>query len=114
MHNTENYSMNLPDYGDEADIAKLNANTVIIDDLIHGNRTMIAPAYDDTASYTPGDRVVYGGKYYKCTTATTGAWDASKWIRTTVGEDIEEVASAAPEIDYLTVQDGMICVRFEE
>ena len=48
----------------------------------------IAPEYDDTATYSVDDLVIYQGVLYKCTTAveTAEAWDATKWTGTTIAE----------------------------
>lgn len=52
--------------------------------------SLIANAYDDTATYAVGDYVMYGGKLYKCTTAVSTAEDfePTKWAQTTVMAEI--------------------------
>lgn len=39
----------------------------------------LANEYDASTSYAVGDYCSHEGTLYRCTTATTGAWDASKW-----------------------------------
>ena len=39
----------------------------------------IAEQYDPSASYAVGDYCSYEGKIYRCTAATTGTFDDSKW-----------------------------------
>lgn len=39
----------------------------------------IADEYDSSVSYTVGDYCSHEGHIYKCTAATTGTFDASKW-----------------------------------
>lgn len=39
----------------------------------------LAEEYDSSVSYAVGDYCSHEGTLYRCTTATTGTWDASKW-----------------------------------
>lgn len=39
----------------------------------------LANEYDASTSYAVGDYCSHEGTLYRCTTATTGTWDASKW-----------------------------------
>lgn len=39
--------------------------------------------YDSTRNYTVGQGVLYSGVLYRCTTNTTGAWNASHWTAVT-------------------------------
>ena len=52
--------------------------------------SLIADAYDDTATYAVGDYVMYGSKLYKCTTAVSTAetFDPTKWAATTIMAEI--------------------------
>ena len=45
-----------------------------------------APIYDNTTTYAVGDRVIYNGRLYRCTTAITTAedWDATHWTEASV------------------------------
>ena len=45
----------------------------------------IAREYDTATSYSAGDYCTYEGVFYKCRSATSGAWDASKWAAATIG-----------------------------
>jgi hypothetical protein len=104
MNYTPNYSMKLPGYGDNADIADLNENTTAIDGLIHDNRTMIAQAYSQLESYVVGDIVENEGKLYRCIGATSGNWDSAKWTRTTLGDEVEESgASTLADLDDVSL-----------
>ncbi len=48
--------------------------------------TLIAPAYDSTATYSIGDYVIYNNGLYKCSTtiSTAEAWTAAHWTQTTI------------------------------
>ena len=69
----------------------------------------IAPPFSSTASYSPGDYVTYGGIFYRCTTAHTGAWNASHFEATTVGEELQNANSNIG----LTIVNGAICQIIE-
>lgn len=108
MAATQNYSLPLPQLGEPADIRVLDQGTEMIDGIMHGNRTMIAPGWVSTETYNTGNRVVYLGEYYKCKEDNvTGAWDATKWDKLTVGEDIEGLgtggASALADLDDVEI-----------
>lgn len=109
MQYSTNYSLKKPQYGETADIADINDNTDEIDNLIHQNRTMIAPAFSSETAYSAGDPVVYLGEMYVFTAdKAAGAWDASVVEHTTAAE------MGGGDIDYLTVQNGMVCAIFEK
>ena len=111
MEYTTNFSLKKPIRGVDprANIDDLNDNADDIDTLIHQNRTMIGPAFDATKAYVTGDPVVYLGELYVFTAdKAAGAWDATKVEHTTAAE------MGGGEIDYLTVQNGMVCVVFNE
>lgn len=55
-----------------------------------GHEQSFAPDYDESESYDVGDLVMQYHGLYKCTAATTGTWDAGKWARTEVSEQLEE------------------------
>lgn len=109
MDYTTNFGMKLPKRGvDMVKVDDLNGNTEDIDTLIHQNRTMIGPAFDTTKAYVTGDPVVYLGELYVFTAdKAAGAWDASKVTQATASE------MGGSEIDYLTVQNGMVCAVYE-
>lgn len=56
-------------------------------DTSKANASIIADAFDSTASYAEGDYVMYNGGFYKCTTAHTGAWDANDFTQTLVSDE---------------------------
>lgn len=58
---------------------------------------MIADAYDTISFYYPDDFVIYDGVLYRCIANTSGAWDSTKWTRTTctsVAGDADQTAKA--------------------
>lgn len=89
MQYTENYQYRKPVIGvDDADIKDINFNSDKTDTLIYNTQISLAPAYDLNETYDTGDVVMYETLMYKCKADnTTGAWDASKWERTTAGEE---------------------------
>ena len=56
------------------------------------NLEAIAPAYDPGNSYMVGDYTSYQGKLYVCTVPTSGAWNASCWQVTSIGQALAENA----------------------
>lgn len=64
-----------------------------IQDILDLAELQLATPYNDTESYAVGDYCVRGSGFYRCTEATTGTWDASKWSAVTVG-DVLETANA--------------------
>lgn len=62
------------------------------------NLEAIAPAYDPGNSYMIDDYVSYQGKLYVCTVPTSGAWDASAWQVTSLGQALAENAYSNYEI----------------
>ena len=58
------------------------------EDTTKANKTTIAPEFDSTTSYSVGDLVYYQSILYKCTTAHTGAWNASHFTTTTVSNNL--------------------------
>ena len=71
--------------GDQGDPANLDA---------------VAPEFSDTTSYAVGDFVIYNDSLYKCTTAHTGAWNASDFRETTVAEELESGEEETAEYRY--------------
>ena len=83
---TDNYGLIEPTYAELADIDPLNGNFETIDEIMHASQVSLADAYDLTATYNTGDVVMYQYYMYKCKEdGVTGAWDATKWERTTAG-----------------------------
>lgn len=89
MQYTENYQFRKPIIGvDDADVKDINFNSDRADTLIHNTQISLAPAYDLNETYNTGDVVMYETLMYKCKEDNvTGAWNASKWERTTAGEE---------------------------
>ena len=58
-------------------------------------RNAIADEYDSTSTYSVGDYCIYGGMYYRCTTAVTTAesFDSTKWTATQVGDELSNKAN---------------------
>lgn len=86
---TENYQFRKPIIGvDIADVKDVNFNSDKLDALLYNTQISLAPAYDLLETYNTGDIVMYETLMYKCKEDNvTGAWDASKWKRTTAGEE---------------------------
>lgn len=83
---TDNYGLIEPTYAELADVDPLNGNFETIDEIMHASQVSLADAYDLTATYNTGDVVMYQYYMYKCKEdGVTGAWDATKWERTTAG-----------------------------
>lgn len=53
-------------------------------------RSMVSDAYNQDTQYAVGDYCIYENALYKCVTAATGAWDATKWKKTAVGTELRE------------------------
>lgn len=62
------------------------------------NPEMLAKAYDASKAYIVGDYCIKDFKLYRCIANATGAWQASKWELTDVGEEIKE----AKAINFLS------------
>lgn len=105
---TENYNLKKPTYAEPANVKDINDNMEIIDDVMHSTQISLADAYDQNETYNTGDIVMYEMLMYKCKEDNvTGAWNASKWERTTAGEsgggadlDIYGEASGTAEASF--------------
>lgn len=64
-----------------------------IQDILDLSRNGIAEEYDPAQSYIVGNFCTYEDGFYVCTGATSGAWDATKWSQTTVGDSIPSPTS---------------------
>lgn len=89
MQTTTNYNMSKPEYSDAADIAPISGNMDTIDTALHKARTRDADLYDETTTYNVGDYCIYADTLYRCTGATTGTWDLTKWQATTIADAFE-------------------------
>ena len=93
MEYTENYQFREPTPAvDIVKIGDINYNSRKIDELIHSTQVSLAPAYDATRTsenpYMTGDVVMKDALMYRCLEDDVyGAWDATKWERTTAGEE---------------------------
>ena len=84
---TENYNLKKPTYAESANVMVINENMDKVDDIMHSSQVSLADAYDLNSTYNTGDKVMYEMLMYKCKEdGVTGAWDASKWERTTAVE----------------------------
>ena len=68
----------------------------VINNHIIGKSTVdnrnLALVYDPDSVYMKGDHCIHGMKYWVCNTNnTTGAWDATKWTQTRVGDEITPI-----------------------
>lgn len=105
---TDNYNLKKPTYAEPANVKDINENMDMVDDIMHSSQVSLADAYDLNSTYNTGDKVMYEMLMYKCKEdGVTGAWDASKWERTTAVEgsggadlDIYGEASGTAEASF--------------
>lgn len=65
-------------------------------------------------TYTVGDYVMYNGKLYKCTIATTGGtWDVNNWEEAILTDDIEQVKNDNG-IYYSLTNNGEYTIKSED
>ena len=74
---------------------------------------IIADDFDATESYAVGDYAVYEGVLYKCTTAHTGAWDASDFDATQVMEEMPTPMPASDMSDIVSPKPSVMSRRFK-
>lgn len=86
---TERFGFTKPAGSDPASIVPLNSNTDLVELYLGRTQDMIAPMYDDTATYEVDDIVTYESKLYKCITAisTAETFDPTKWEETTAVQE---------------------------
>lgn len=89
MQQTTNYNLAKPEYTDQADIAPISGNMDTIDTALDKARGRDADIYNSNTSYGIGDFCIYQDTLYKCTGATTGSWDSSKWTATKIADAFE-------------------------
>lgn len=89
MQYTTNFSLKKPQLIEPASILDLNNNADSIDAILYQNRHISATDYNQNTSYVVGDIVIYENLLYKCTEATSGNWDSTKWSRTTLAAEVE-------------------------
>lgn len=110
MERTEAYSLYAPELTDDADIEYISQDMEMIDQLIYDTRVMLGDAFDATKAYSEGDICIYENTLYKfIQDKAAGNWDATKVEQTNLSTEISHA-----DIDYLTVQNGMVCAVFEE
>lgn len=85
---------------------------------------IVALEYDTTVSYTVGQYCVYENNFYRCTTATTGAWDSTAWTKVIISDELRrkvnssELATVAFSGDYddlidkPTIPDEMVVLSY--
>lgn len=49
---------------------------------------MVTDEYNTSTNYAIGDYCIKDNKLYKCTGATTGTWNSSKWSATTIAAEL--------------------------
>ena len=62
--------------------------------------------YDTTTEYEVGDFVVYNDQLYKCISATSGAWDSSKWQLATLNDLVDDIENAVAFVNDKANVDG--------
>ena len=76
--------------------------------------TGLAPAFSTSMAYSAGDYVLYNGTLYRFTSAhAAGAWTGSDAVAATLGPDVSSLKSDFTDLG-LTVENGEICLTFEE
>lgn len=96
---TTNYNLTKPTSSETASIVPINGNMDIVDDIMHGSQVSVADAYDSTQTYAVDDLVMYSYELYRCITAVeiAEAFDANKWTRTTLAQEIiNRIAAITP------------------
>ena len=82
-------------------------HTIGIDGYIYNIPTgvdtsdMIAEEYDPAQSYIAGDVRIHDDHLYICIAPTSGAWDSSKWTRTTCVSIANDAKDTAEDIEAL-------------
>lgn len=86
---TERFGFTKPAGTESGDVSVINSNTDLTELYLGRTQDMIAPMYDDTATYDVGDIVTYESNLYKCITAITTpeTFDDTKWEATTAVEE---------------------------
>lgn len=65
---------------------------------------IVASEYDTTVSYTVGQYCVYENNFYRCTTATTGTWDSTAWVKVIIGDELSQSSGASSVAQLEDVQ----------
>ena len=99
IHNGGLYKCNDDNVTGTWNAAKWDA-TILIDELGGSGSSLVLPEsiadeYDDTATYTAGDFVMYQGILYKCNhISATGSFDPTKWDAISATDYINSVKSS--------------------
>lgn len=110
---TDNYQLTKPLYSEIADVAVINHNMDTIDDIMHNSQISLADAYDLNETYNTGDIVMYEMLMYACLEDNvTGAWDGTKWERTTASAC--GGGETASEITYDNTTSGMTATNVQD
>lgn len=95
-----------PEYGDDADIAVINSNSVKIDDHMTNAFNNLAEPFNPNKAYEVGEIVVYEKVTYIFTAAkSAGAWDATKVEVKPLGTAIFEKEGGGDSLSDLTDTD---------
>lgn len=95
-----------PEYGDDADIAVINGNSVKIDDHMTNAFNNLAEPFNPNKAYEVGEIVVYEKVTYIFTAAkSAGAWDATKVEVKPLGTAIFEKEGGGDSLSDLTDTD---------
>lgn len=74
-------------------------------DLVDDLKDDVAPDYSTTYTYAVGDYCRYDGDMWRCTGATSGAWDASKWVQVNCGQELKRVNADVGDLTQLETSD---------
>ena len=74
-------------------------------DLVDDLEDDVAPDYSTSYAYAVGDYCRYDGDMWRCTDATSGAWDASKWTQVNCGQELKRVNADVGDLTQLETSD---------
>ena len=81
--------------GGEVDIdyseLEFDTEEIVVENPMEDDIPVVADEYSAAITYEVGDYCIRDNALYKCTGATSGAWDASKWTATTIGSELDAV-----------------------
>lgn len=72
----------------------INQTEADINNILNIAQNYIVSPFLTTTSYSVGEYCTRNGKVYRCNTATSGAWSASKWTEVVLANDL--VSSKSP------------------
>lgn len=91
MTYTSNYNLKKPGGSDTAEINDLNGNADILDEVIGNLTACVTAEYDTTETYAIGSYCLHNGNFYRAQFSTSGTWDASDWVKTTLADELGKV-----------------------